>query len=151
MQFSKLYLKYKHCPTCRLFCFHYFMKLFAVGVYPRPHVLIKNFFINRGQLVHFLFPHISYFHFLAIITQRSNFWCNFIHVHWMRSKSNLVKWENLDYAFISIKYSCTKLYIFFKYQINAANMTKSSNRFKKLLFFWKPFRCQDWEIVRLDH
>ena len=105
MQFSKLYLKYKHCPTCRLFCFHYFMKLFAVGVYPRPHVLIKNFFINRGQLVHFLFPHISYFHFLAIITQRSNFLMQFYTRALNEINSQSCKIKNLEYAFFySIKY-----------------------------------------------
>ena len=118
MQFSKLYLKYKHCPTCRLFCFHYFMKLFAVGVYPRPHVLIKNFFINRGQLVHFLFPHISYFHFLAIITQRSNFLMQFYTRALNEINSQSCRIENLEYAFYSIKYFCTKSYIFNKRLIN---------------------------------
>ena len=64
-------LENKNYPTCRPLYFYYFMKLFAVGVDPKSTVLINNFFINRGQLVHFLLPHISYFHLLAIITQQS--------------------------------------------------------------------------------
>ena len=107
MQFSKLYLKYKHCPTCRLFCFHYFMKLFAVGVYPRPHVLIKNFFINRGQLVHFLFPHISYFHFLTIITQRSNFLMQFYTRALNEINSQNAKLKILTMHFIQLSYFVT--------------------------------------------
>ena len=90
MQFCKHYReKY---PTCRPLYFYYFMKLFAVGVDPKSTVLINNFFIKRGQLVHFLLPHISYFHLLAIIIQQSI--CDatlFTCIEW-----DLCTWTNLQ-------------------------------------------------------